>query len=112
MFDFIRNKFSTEDKFPNIVSVSDDNTETSTFLTDAEIYCLMIIRKLPRSGMRYSRKGVPHVLALKNNKWHSITYFKKRDKFRIRWPYRSNEQLKRDFKDFEDVLKFMRGEIG
>ena len=82
-------------------------------LNDAEIHCLEFIKLFSsngrRSGMRYSKRGVPHVLVWKDNCWHSITYFCKEKNFRVFWPYKSNPQNKRDFKSFNETVAFING---
>jgi len=79
-------------------------------LNAAEIHCIKFIQNLPKSGMRYSFNGVPHVLTMKDKVWHSITYFCKTKTFRVFWPYKSKSmsQSKKDFKTFDEVMEFFK----
>jgi hypothetical protein len=58
--------------------------------------------------LRISNASVPHLLLLKNNIVYSICYFGKGRKFRIFYPYRSDEQKKLDLKLREDVVKYFK----
>lgn len=62
---------------------------------------------------RWSRRGVPHILVTTTGETFSVCYFGKDRIYRVFSPYYSqgNPQIKRDFEELRDIIRYIRGEI-